>query len=70
MGFDCIVRGQSGQATVEFVIVLAAFIAVGIAFGEIWGSLKEGLFVQHALQCASHHLSSAAPGAWIDVFAY
>lgn len=61
---------DSGQATVEFAIVLAAFILVAVAYGALWDSLKDGLFVRHALQGASHHLQSTSQGAWGDVLAY
>lgn len=65
-----IVRAHSGQSTVEFAIVLAAFICVAIGFAALWDVLHEGLLVEHALQTASHHLSGVARGAWADVLAY
>ena len=59
-----------GQSTVEFAIVLAAFLSIAFAFSALWDALKDGLFVQHALQCASHHLSASSLGSWSDVLAY
>lgn len=59
-----------GQATVEFAVVLVAFISLLIAFGAIWDAIRDGLLIQHALQCASHHLASVSQGAWADVFSY
>lgn len=63
-------RCEAGQATVEFAIVLAAFMVVAIAYGALWDSLKEGVFIEHALQSASHHIQQVAQGAWADVLAY
>lgn len=63
-------RGQSGQSTVEFAIVLAAFICVALGFSALWHSFDQGLFVLHALQSASHHLQGVDLGAWSDVLAY
>ncbi|MEG0620234.1 MAG: hypothetical protein RR866_04355 [Raoultibacter sp.] len=60
----------SGQVTVEFVIIFAAFLALCLACGVLWRALEEGLLVQHALQCASHHVESVIPGVIADVFLY
>ncbi|MBO4365419.1 MAG: hypothetical protein J5804_03905 [Eggerthellaceae bacterium] len=59
-----------GQSTVEFAIVTAAFLAVLIGLSALWHAFDQGLFVQHALQSASHHLQSVDAGAWGDVLAY
>ncbi len=63
----CSIKGQS---TVEFAIVTAAFIFIAIGFSALWHAFEQGLFVQHALQSASHHLQSVDLGAWSDVLAY
>lgn len=63
-------RGRSGQGTVEYAIVLFAFMAIVVGLGAIWHLLEAGDPVQHALQSASHHVSSVAPGAFSDVFMY
>ena len=63
-------RCDFGQATVEVAIVLAAFMVVAIAYGALWDSLKEGVFIEHALQSASHHIQQVSQGAWGDVLAY
>lgn len=62
--------GHAGQSTVEFAIVTAAFLSVALGFSALWHALDQGLFVQHALQCASHHLQGVDVGAWGDVLAY
>lgn len=61
---------EKGQATVEFAIVLAAFVVVAVGLSALWHALDQGVFVQHALQSASHHLEGAESGAWGDVLAY
>lgn len=59
-----------GQGTVEFVVVAAAFLVVVVAGGALWRALEGGLFVEHALASASHHVHMAAPGNVADVFLY
>ncbi|MEG0072418.1 MAG: hypothetical protein RR362_04755 [Raoultibacter sp.] len=61
---------QSGQVTVEFAIVFAAFFAICLACGVLWHVLADGLFVEHALQSASHHMEAVVPGVIADVFLY
>lgn len=65
-----VLSGQDGQGTVEYAVVFAAFMAIVVAFGTIWHFLDVGTVVQHALQCASHHLQQVAAGAIGDVFQY
>jgi Flp pilus assembly protein TadG len=59
-----------GQSTVEFAIVMAAFLAVALGLSALWHAADRGLLVQHALQSASHHLQGIDLGAWCDVLAY
>lgn len=61
---------ESGQGTVEFALVTAAFMAVVVALGLLWRAFEGGLFVQHALLSASHHVQLASPGCIADVFLY
>lgn len=60
---------MTGQSTVEYVLVLTAFLAMILAFGALWNVLSEGLVVDHAIQSASHNMVSAA-GSWADFFLY
>lgn len=64
-GLDCV-----GQGTVEYAVVLFAFLAMLAGADAIWRMLEAGMPVQHALQSASHHVASVAPGAFSDVFMY
>ena len=62
--------GERGQGTVEFAVVTAAFLGMLVVFGMLWRCLESGLFVEHALLSASHHVQLAAPGSAADVFLY
>ncbi|WP_167510327.1 hypothetical protein [Gordonibacter sp. 28C] len=54
----------------EFALVTAGLLAVIVACGALWRSFEGGLFVEHALTAASHHVQGVAPGAVADVFLY
>ncbi len=60
----------SGQSTVEYAIVFAAFLALVLGLGAMADLFQSGLVVEHALQSASHHLKNVATGAWADVLLY
>lgn len=64
------IDGCAGQGTVEYAIVLFAFLSLVAGLGAMWHAFDAGLFIEHALQSASHHVASAAPGAFVDVFMY
>lgn len=60
---------ERGQGTVEYAIVTAAFLCVIVAGAALWRALSQGLFVDHGLASASHHLAGAA--TWIaDVLVF
>ena len=61
---------QLAQGTVEYAIVLIAFLAIVIAFAYIWRAVSDGLFIEHAVQSASHHVQSGLAGVLADVFVY
>lgn len=61
---------EYGQSTVEYAIILAAFLAVVLGLGALWHLFDTGLVVDHALQSVSHHLQQVSEGALIDVFLY
>lgn len=62
--------GERGQGTVEFALVTAGLLTVIVACGALWRVFEGGLFVEHALMAASHHVQGAAPGSIADVFLY
>lgn len=61
---------NKGQSSVEYAVVLAAFLALVVGLGVMGRFMDEGVIVEHALQSASHHLQEVATGAWGDVFLY
>ena len=62
--------GERGQSTVEFAVVTAAFLAVMLGLGALWRGVSGGLFVEHALSTASHHVEGVVPQALADVLLY
>ena len=65
-----VIRNTDGQSTLEFALVGAGFLSIVVALGILWRSLESGLFVEHALASASHHVSMAFIGVMGDVFLY
>ena len=63
-------RSERGQGTVEYAVVLAGVLCMVVALGVLAKAMGEGLFVEHALMSASHHLQLAALGSVADVFAF
>lgn len=55
---------------VEYAVVLAGVLCMVVALGVLAKAMGEGLFVEHALMSASHHLQLAALGSVADVFAF
>lgn len=58
-----------GQASVEYAVVLAAFLAVVVGMGLLMRAFGDGLFVEHGLAAASHHIQASA-GWMSDVLGY
>lgn len=73
---NCFRRGKTswgkacGQSSVEYAIVLAAFLALIVGLGAFWRLFDAGIIIEHALQSASHHLQGVASGSWSDVLLY
>lgn len=63
-------RDERGQATVEFAVIAASFLVVTVALAALWHALGDGLFVEHALTVASHHIQAVAPVTIVDIFLY
>jgi len=63
---DC----SRGQSTVEFAVVMAGFLSLTVALGIMWRAFGGGIFVEHALAVASHHIQTAALVAVTDIFLY
>jgi len=63
-------KGECGQATVEYAIVLFGFLALVVGLGALWRFASGGELVEHALAVASHHIQAVAPVTVVDVFLY
>lgn len=50
-------------------MVTAAFMAMVVTAGVLWHALSQGLFVDHALASASHHVEGVL-GWVVDIFSY
>ena len=61
---------ESGQATVEFALVTAAFLVVTVALAAVWHAIGDGLLVEHAAAVASHHIQAVAPATVADIFLF
>lgn len=66
----CCNSHEKGQATVEFAVIAAAFFSLVVALGVLWRAFDQGLFIQHALSSASHHIESVSLGGIADVFLF
>ena len=53
-------RTDSGQSTVEYALVLFAFLASILALGALWGKAHAGGLMDLALEWASHLLDAAS----------
>lgn len=62
---------RSGQSTVEYALVLAAFLAAVLALGAVWEVAHEGGLQRLAEFAASHALGGSAPvGGIQDIVLY
>lgn len=62
-------RLQSGQGSVEYALVLFAFLALLVALGILMEFLRQGSLIEHALDAASYHFAGFG-GAVQDVFLF
>ena len=59
-------RKCEGQSTVEFVLVLAVFLAAFLAVAALWHKASQGALLERALDAASH---SFGDGNWLAALA-
>ncbi len=65
-----VLANRRGQATVEFALVLFAFLALVAGLGALCDFGRSGLLAEHASAGASHAVGGSDAGAWADVLAY
>lgn len=58
---------RSGQASVEYAVVLVGFLALIIALGALHSFLEDGALIEHALQSSSHAIERIYSGTTKDV---
>lgn len=63
-------RGQRGQASVEYALVLLAFVASFVALAAIWHAARDGLLLERARDAASHSFASGLLDASKDFLLY
>ena len=61
---------ERGQATTEYLIVAGALLVVIVALATLAGRLQDGLFVEHAINSASHAFGHNTMGSLGDVLLY
>jgi len=59
-----------GQATVEYLIVALAFLVIFVVLAALAGRLQGGMFVDHAINSASHAFGHNTMGSIGDVLLY
>lgn len=62
--------GVSGQSTVEYLVVLGAFVAMLAALALLWRSGRDGTLVGLATGAASHGAEQGSVGMLKDVTGY
>jgi len=63
-------RNCAGQGTAEYAIALFALLSIFLACALLWRTLEAGVFVEHAIQSASHHISGVFSGVLADILLY
>ena len=63
-------KEHAGQSKVEYVVVLAALLAVVVGLGALVHLFSDGTIANHAVFSASHHVGGDFLGAALDVFTF
>lgn len=61
---------ERGQSTVEYALVLGAFLAMAVALAALWRLLGQGAGADIASRAASHGLGAGTVAALQDVLLY
>lgn len=49
---------EGGQGTLEYALVLFAFVATIVSLGAVWHAVRDGVLLQKALDAAGHALQA------------
>ena len=59
---------QCGQSTVEYALVLVAFLSIAIAVAGVWHVSRSGRLLDRAVGACSHQIGGGdALGSWRDI---
>ena len=61
---------ECGQSTVEYLLVLMAFLAIVLAMGSIWHAAQDGRLAEIARDASSHSFREGVVGMAQDLLAY
>lgn len=63
-----LLESQRGQSTVEYALVLTAFLSIAVALAVVWHASRSGRLLDLATQSASHQIGGGdALGSWRDI---
>ncbi|MBO7674073.1 MAG: hypothetical protein J6S63_03585 [Atopobiaceae bacterium] len=48
-------RGTAGQSTLEYALVLFAFLSLVVAFAALWRMARQGVLLERSKTYASHN---------------
>lgn len=70
--FEClrswVGRSERGQSSVEYVLVMIAFLSMVLALGSLWHAGRDGALLNQAVEASSHQLGgSDALGSMRDI---
>ncbi len=67
----CNTNEERGQSTVEYALVLFAFLWMVLALGALWGVARSGKFLEIARDASSHNVERGLDlGLLQDIFAF
>ncbi len=63
-------RGERGQSTLEYLLILSAFAAVVAALALLWRTAQAGGLQRIAVEATSHSMAEGLGAALKDVLGY
>lgn len=64
---ECLPVGERGQSTVEYLLVLIAFLASLLAMGALWHTGRDGALLRRAVGASSHTQGAGAVSSLQDI---
>ncbi len=70
-GMHRFAAGKGGQSTVEYALVLLAFVSMLVTFGLLWHAVRDGRLLHLAGEASSHSFSGGVDAqAFQDIALY